>query len=34
MLEEAHMLGHDPTSENEMVLCLYKGFGDVVPSRK
>lgn len=34
MLEEAHMLGHDPTSENETVLCLYKGFGDVVPSRK
>lgn len=34
MLEESQMLGHDPTLENDLVVSLYKGFGDVVPGRK
>ena len=34
MLEESHMLGHDPTSENELVVFLYKCVGDCVPGRK
>lgn len=34
MLEESHMLGHDPTSENELVVFLYKSIGDCVPVRK
>jgi len=34
MLEESHTLGQDPTSENELVVSLYKGSGDVAPGRK
>lgn len=33
MLEESHMLGHDPALENELVVFLYKCFGDAVSGR-
>lgn len=33
MLEESHMLGHDPALENELVVFLYKCFGNALPGR-